>query len=264
MTDHKPLARTRHDHGERPPANAKLNPLHFSPDTLSAAFNSLALRLEDIRREWMLTDQEMQKWVGWGMTATSGFAQLFGVQGRHGIRHQQNKLRTDVVPFVLPHCDPNLRDRIQRLMRLMDIDTAAVDRYGEETERWRQTWSASGLEEDFAEIIPILKAESEAVLLRRAALGSASGQGAPQPDVRWTKAASLTAAAKWFGFKDPDTLKRRIDNGEIGARQLSAQRWVFDLAKVLDAYKAEATCIGGARSVAPPQVGYQKRRSGGK
>ncbi|MCC7387332.1 MAG: hypothetical protein IT431_01045 [Phycisphaerales bacterium] len=67
-----------------------------------------------------------------------------------------------------------------------------------------------------------------------------------------TRVVSLAEAAGWFGFDDYRTLKKAIENGTKMARQISQQRWEFDLNQVPSRNRRKA------------DPAKEKRRSRGK
>jgi len=141
------------------------SPAESDPATVAHTFRKFVRLLGMIQAEWKRGDRRMISWVASGMSPyTSGFETIVCQDERSRLRQLQTSfLRDGIVPVVLPFCDPNLRDHIQRLMRIINVDSYQLDFYEEKSQRWRQTWEATGLTEEFAEIIPKLHAAASRV-----------------------------------------------------------------------------------------------------
>ncbi|MCC6230532.1 MAG: hypothetical protein IT432_15065 [Phycisphaerales bacterium] len=140
------------------------------PSVLRIAFYAVAGYFDAIRREWIAGDQKQLRILASGCgSETSGYAALMQ-QARAEVSWRWGKLQADpdLLPCVLPYCDPSLRDSIQRMIRLTDMDSTQPDGEGESSERWRQTWSAMDLDGEMDELIPKLRAAGDAALLPKA------------------------------------------------------------------------------------------------
>ena len=137
-------------------------------EVLRSAFYTVANYFDAIRREWIAGDSEQLRLLASGFgSETNGYAELMRHKVRAGVAQHWQKLRDDAdfLPFVLRYCDPSLRDSIQRLIRLTDLDAFHADRYGETSERWRQTWPAMDLDGELDELLPKLRAAGDAMML---------------------------------------------------------------------------------------------------
>jgi len=119
---------------------------------------------------------------------TGLFEELVRRQARRPIDQLIRCLRTWLLPFVLPFVDPALRDRVQRILSLMKLDGWLPDCDGEPGMRWRQTWRATGLADEFCDLTDALEAAGDAAVLRGsdAALAAenpkaTAAHGAPLP-----------------------------------------------------------------------------------
>lgn len=131
------------------------------PATLSRAFDTIADHFEAIRREWVESDREQLSLLAAGFSSeTSGYSTIMREEVRAKVTAAYATLR-DGIPAVLPHCDPSLRDSIQRLARQLDLNAIFPDACGEPTERWRHTSPATNLDADIDELVPKLRAAAE-------------------------------------------------------------------------------------------------------
>lgn len=158
------------------------------------AARRLSHALSTIRIEWIRGDREVtellvsgleaetegyeklvrgprgpMEWPRWGCRPRCGYVELMAGLGASGSLAADDAIRTaidrllhvarfELVPIALPHCDPSLRERVLRLLRLLDLDEAAPDREGEVAERWRQVWPATGLDGELTEVVALLRA----------------------------------------------------------------------------------------------------------
>ncbi len=146
----------------------RIGPADFDAPTIRAAFNAFARALETVRAEWIDGDRRLVELKASMGPETGSFEQM-GRDERSRIDDLIRDLKLDVIPFILSHADPSLRDRIQGVMRLIDLDEYMPDRYGEERQRWRQMWPTTGLQPEFEELSPMLRAAGDAVVLQASA-----------------------------------------------------------------------------------------------
>ncbi len=154
-------------HGGRPP-----------PEVLRNAFHTCANYFETIRKEWIKSDEEQVRVIASGITPDSGsYEEIMREVVRSGVVAAWSKLRTDsdFLPLILPHCDASLRDAVQRVMGLADVDAWLPDRYGEASERWRQTWAAMGLDPELDALLPKLRAAGDALMMQGEEAGKVAG-----------------------------------------------------------------------------------------
>lgn len=177
-----------------------VNPMHLDPESVVSAATNLNHLLTMIEEAWKVGDRELLDLVSAGMGPETGGFEKIGRGARDRVDDLLHKLSSDLLPFLLPHLDPALRDRIQALMTFMNPDAWVADTYGEEGTRWRQHWSVTGIEEKTRELAPILEAFAQSTRIEAAraiteASEYASEQQSKQPKKRKHDAAKRAVAA---------------------------------------------------------------------
>lgn len=155
----------------RESARAARTPTHLKivpSEVISHAFRNVAHAFAAIRREWIKGDAEQFRLLGAGFESSStGYSEIMIGKARSEVAriHAALKDGPDLIAQVLPHCDPSLRDEIQRMISLLNLHAVLPDRYGEETERWRQTWPTTGLDAAMDELLPKVRAAADRLVL---------------------------------------------------------------------------------------------------
>jgi len=148
------------------------------------ATSSVAARLEGfirgldrIREEWIKSDRELSKVLRMGIPPQTGTFERIVKEEREPLQSLIQGMDRFSVDQVLPHVDPNLQDRILRVVALLDPEGNC----GPE-ERWRQFWPETGLEAEFR---PLIKRLSTAA--------AAHDKTPPEPDLQQVLARRLEA-----------------------------------------------------------------------
>jgi hypothetical protein len=153
------------------------------------AFCRVAEALETIRQEWRSGDAELLKLRAQGFDpASRAFEVAMREEAREPVRGWRDRLihDPDFMPFILPYCDPALRDELLNLVSLIDPDAYGQDRYGDENERFRKTWESLNLDHLLDGLQMKLKAAGDAIASRpsaatggmtRATIGSPADEG---------------------------------------------------------------------------------------
>jgi hypothetical protein len=144
----------------------ELTEYHADPTTVRRAFYNIAHRLQLIRDAWIAGDREMLDWAQYGTGGS--FEEIVKGECRAEVTRIRHDLRTDVFPYALPHADPALRERLVRLMTKLDLEHRQTNQSGHGGPRWRQVWRGTGLQEEIDELVPMLRAAGDAVVLKQA------------------------------------------------------------------------------------------------
>jgi hypothetical protein len=227
--------------------------LPIPPEDLRLWFYSVAHRIAEIRDEWIKGDREQSKLLAAGSDpASSGYAEIMKWQVRAPIRHNHTKLHhdRDLLPLILPHCDPSLRDSILGFLRLTDVDTYGHNADGEHTALWRRSWSAMDLDAELNELLPKIRAAGDRILLKAA--GESAVSPSPKTDKSEEKESESRASvdraehpvdpgapddqwypARWYSHATdeglyPDLLKGAAHDGRLNGRKVRGSRlWQY-------------------------------------
>jgi len=215
-----------------------LGPAHFDPATIRAALNDFAHILGMIKTEWLSVDRERLRLVEDGFEPhTGGYEQIVREDLYDGIVDLYEKeLKSDLLPFVLPHVDALLRERIARVMGLLDLDSTQVDSDGNETERWRQFWGGTGLQAELDTLCPMLRAAGDKVAI------DGAGGLRPSPDQE-SIASEVPEPPKSSApaTKAPSDSKEDVARKKARALQLRAENPDWSTARI-----AKAVGLSGA------------------
>lgn len=205
---------------ETPSAGIRPTSAFAPPEGKRNAFHTVANMFESLRREWIASDRAMPSWFSAGLQATSGFQEVFRHEARAAVAATRHKLEhdADCVPFILPHCDPLLRDAVLRMQTLTNLDTVQPDNEGEPSERWRQTWPATGLDAELTELIHKLRAAGEASVVSARGGAAVVGSGGGASGREDVKPPGEPAGAD-VGLDDPDVALLEFLNRTPGLRR---------------------------------------------
>lgn len=142
------------------------HPEEVPPEDVADVIEETAARLRALRKEWRYGDSKLPELIMLAGPETSGYVHLVRRGVRVELAMKLSLLREDWVPGILPHIDPALRSRLLDLMTLLDLDSFHIDGYGDETERWRQTWEGSGIEPEVKTVALLLEASAREMRLR--------------------------------------------------------------------------------------------------
>lgn len=143
-------------------------PPECPPDELRFACRKVAHHLDLMRQAWREGDAKQLDLIGSGIGSETGyFEHLMRCEIRAEVHRLREKLEHDLdyLPLILPHVEPRLRDRLCRLMSALDLDRSVATDEGERT-AWRLIWTALGLDSEVNELISILKAEGDRLVLQ--------------------------------------------------------------------------------------------------
>jgi len=146
----------------------------LDPRTIREAFHDFDHILGMIADAWMEADRKRMGLLSDVPPTGDTYKRMMCDRILAPVWELREKLRSDLAPRVLPHCDPTLRDRVQRVIRLLDIYAVLPSTYGE-TERWRQQWQVTELQAELDELRPMLLARGDVMLLEKAGT----------PSLRW-------------------------------------------------------------------------------
>jgi hypothetical protein len=119
-----------------------------------------------IRAAWIKGDDEADRLLDNGCQTQWGAYELFvRDKFRQPVRELLQKLNSDLLPFILPRCDPSLRDRLHDLVVRLNPDQVVKVSGSDDTHRWRQSWLAMGLENDLVNLVPLLHAKGDSMVL---------------------------------------------------------------------------------------------------
>jgi len=120
--------------------------------------------LELIRRRWIAGDREHLSLISAGFEPqTHGFEAIARGQIRNGVGYLIRKCLEDAVylPQVLPPHYAGVCEQASRFLRAVAPDSERPDKYGDTSERWRQTWPAMNLNDDLGELVLKLRAAGD-------------------------------------------------------------------------------------------------------
>jgi hypothetical protein len=113
--------------------------------------------IDMIIERWNASDEEVRELMAIMGPETSGFEEAGRYARGHvddAVRHLHGRV-AEVASFV----NPALSDELQSLLDLLDLNAYAPNAYGDVTDRWRQMWSATGLEKPMLRVRRLMLAE---------------------------------------------------------------------------------------------------------
>jgi hypothetical protein len=179
-----------------------LGAAHFDPATIRGAFRDTASNLERVRTEWQRGDEQALRWIahGWSVIGDSYWHRL-RQEAREPVDSIVEKLKSDLVPFVLPRCDPSLRDRLQSLLTGLRLEGEVPTEDGDMADRWKLSWHQLRLDDELDSVATILRARGDAIAIEAMPVGV---QPAPSPTVLLRRIAgdvrvlaSVTSFKRW-------------------------------------------------------------------